>query len=90
MEDLYSIFFGILNIIFKIREYDIIFFLKFFFIRKCININLKFLVFGFRVLLNDYRFDVFVIRICKYIIYSIRFVYFNKFIGFNLNILWKI
>lgn len=87
MEDLYSIFFGILNIIFKIREYDIRFFLKFFFIRKCININLKFLVFGFRVLLNDYRFDVFVIRICKYIIYSIRFVYFNKFIGFNLNIL---
>lgn len=87
MENLYSIFFGILNIIFKIREYDISFFLKFFFIRKCININLKFLVFGFRVLLNDYRFDVFVIRICKYIIYSIRFVYFNKFIGFNLNIL---
>lgn len=87
MEVLYSIFFEILNIIFKIREYDIRFFLKFFFIRKCININLKFLVFGFRVLLNDYRFDVFVIRICKYIIYSIRFVYFNKFIDFNLNIL---
>lgn len=85
MEDLYSIPFGTLNITLKIREYDISFFLKLSPIRKCININLKFLVFGFRVPSNDHRSDASVTRTRKYTIYSIRFVHFNKCTGFNSN-----
>lgn len=77
MEDLYSIPFGTLNITLKIREYDISFFFKKLSpIRKCININLKFSVFGFRVPSNDHRSDASVTRTRKYTIYSIRFVHF--------------
>lgn len=83
MEVLYSIPFETLNITLKIREYDISFFFKLSPIRKCININVKFSVFGFRVPSNDHRSDDSVTRTRKYTIYSIRFVHFNKFTDFN-------